>query len=428
MHAITRPRGASQRRGATALAAVSVAALLITGCSGGGTDDGEIVLEYWDLINPAGDDPRGRDLAANIAEFEESHPGVTIKVNTLPWATIDSELMQAANSGKSPDIVRVLAWDLPKHIAAGNLAPLDDLIPADDDWLLGWETLSSADAKWALPFEYRSPALYYQTGVAGEERPDTWDDMVDTAEDLAQDNGKSAVVVGLSTGGAGAVLAEMLVSYLWAEGAEVFNEDGTAAFNSPEGVRAFERVGRLVPAGLTPSEVVSYTVEEVTQAVTVSSANYYVLGSHRYAAAAEAGGLDDLAIAPLPGVEPGTTAPAHVNGWTLALGKDGDDPEVAAEFIAFMTSPEVQLRRVQTTAEMPTRASVYDDPWFETEDGAPAKILADWFAQNGRTLDYGEHYVEMSILWAEALQKMALEGADAKTVADEAAAAYNALL
>lgn len=413
---------------AAVLGAVVTTAALVTGCTAAPSDEpsGPVTLTLWEFINPDGDDPRGQDLAANIASFEAKHENVTVEVNTLPWANIDPQLMQAANAGNSPDVVRLLAWDLPKHIAAGSLQPLDDYFPEADreDWLLGWDSLTSDGQKWAIPFEYRSPALYYRSDFTGDTPPATWDDMIEAAEGAPE---RSGVVVGLSNGAQAAALGEVMVSYLWAEGAEVFNEDGTAAFNSDEGVAAFERLGSLIGDGLAPSEMVSYTYEEVFQSITAGAADFWLLGSHRYQTAKVTAELEGkLFLAPLPGED--GPAPAHVFGWTLAVGKDSEHPELAAELIAHMTSAESQLARVQTTGELPTRASVYDDPWFQTPEAATASMLAAWFAEDGRTLAYGEHYVELCQLWAEALQRMAIDGIDAQEAADDAAAAYDELL
>jgi len=418
----------TSRRVAFGVGVLTISAL-IAGCANSSpAAQGDQVIELWELINPDGDDPRGNDLRANIDAFEKANPGVKVEVTVLPWANIDGQLMQAANAGNSPDVVRVLAWDVPKHIAAGNLLPLEDLIPAaeQEDWLLGWDTLSADGHKWAIPFEYRSPVLYYRTDYTGAEPPATWDEMVTQASGADSNGG---VVLGMSSGAQAAALAEVFVSYLWAEGAEVFDDDGKAAFDSPEGIRAFERIGSLMPEGVTPEEAVSYTYEEVFQSISAGTADFWLLGSHRFEAAAAGAGLEDtLRIAPLPGLTAGQATPAHVFGWSLAIGKDADDPDLAAKLISHMTSADSQLARVQNTGELPTRASVYEDPWFTTEDGATAAMLADWFQRDGRSLDYGEHYIALSQLWAEALQRMALEGLDAATAAKQAADAYNALL
>jgi ABC-type glycerol-3-phosphate transport system substrate-binding protein len=410
-----------------AISGIAIAALV--GCTGpaGADPDAPVTLELWEFINPDGDDPRGMDLKANIDSFEAAHQNVTVEVNVLPWANIDPQLMQAANAGNSPDVVRVLSWDLPKHVAAGNLTPLDDYLSEEDkeDWLLGWDSLTTDGQKWAIPFEYRSPALYYRTDFTGETPPADWDAMIDSAD---KDGARPGVVVGMSNGAQAAALAEVFVSYLWANGAEVFNEDGTAAFNSKEGIETFELLGSLVGDGIAPSETVSYTYEEVFQSITAGAADYWLLGSHRHATAVATAELQGkLKLAPLPGVD-GDVAPAHVFGWTLGIGKDSQHPELAAELIAHMTSAESQLSRVQATGELPTRASVYEDEWFKSPDAEAASMLAAWFEESGRTLNYGEHYVELSQLWAQALQKMALEGASAKDVANEAAEAYDDLL
>ncbi|MGB4135428.1 MAG: sugar ABC transporter substrate-binding protein, partial [Microbacterium sp.] len=382
-------------------------------------------LTLWDLVNPAADDVRGRDLAANIASFEKAHPDVTVEVNTLPWANIDPQLMQAANAGNSPDVVRLLAWDLPKHVAAGNVLPLDEYFDGDrDDWLLGWDTLTSDGKKWAIPYEYRSPALYYRTDFTGDVPPATWDEMVQQAKAAPE---RPGVVLGLSSASQASALAEVFVSYLWDAGGEVFAKDGTAAFASPEGVATFERLGGMVKDGIAPKEIVGYTYEEVFQSITAGASDFWLLGSHRYETAVTTAGLEGkLALAPLPGDS--GSAPAHVFGWTLAMGKDSKNQDLAAELIQHLTSAEAQLNRVKATGELPTRASVYQDAWFTTDDAATARMLSDWFAESGRTPAYGEHWVELSQIWAEALQSMVLEGVSAKKAAQTAADAYDALL
>ena len=319
-----------------------------------------------------------------------------------------------------------------QQINAGNLIPLDDFADSKfkEDWLLGWDTLIYDGKKMALPYEYRAPVLYYRSDwMDGKKPPQSWDEMLRMANEMADDQ-RSGVIIGLSRGSQAQALSEVILSYFWDMGVELFDADGKAAFNTEQGYAVFERIANLVKEGFAPDAVISYTYEEVFQSLKAGTGVFTFLGSHRAEAARAAADLKGkLMIAPLPGMKGGNEpAPAHVFGWTLAISKDSKNPEAAWKFIEFMTNPDTQLHQVKLTGELPSRKSPYDDEFFNSEEGKELRELADYMQTYGRTSQYSEYYTQMTEFWADAMQEIILNNAPVKQAVDNAAEKYNALI
>ena len=413
-----------------------VLSLLLLSClaaCGGAQADAQRTLRYWDLVDPSmAGDPRSAALRQSIAEFEKANPGVKVEVETLPWPQISPMLLQASAAKKAPDVVRVLSWDLPKHVAAGDLVPLDQYADAEyrKDWLLGWDTLKFDGRKMAIPFEYRSPAMYLRTDYLKGDPPRQWADLVAEAH-----RHRNQTPYGLSLGFGRAAMAtgltEPLVSYLADAGLKVFNPDGTIGFDNPRGYQVFDRLADLVRTGAVPRTNLTYQYEDVYQSVKAGSSALAFLGTHRANAVRADSGLspDRLRTLPLPnmfGKE--DAAPAHVSGWTLAVPTDAHNPALSWKFIEYMTRASTQARQVRMTGELPTRASPYQDKWFSSAEGREKKQWADWFQHNGVQVDYGEHWSQFGQLCSDTITLMVLRGTSAEDAVHSLAAKYNELV
>ena len=74
---------------------------------------------------------------------------------------------------------------------------------------------------------------------------------------------------------------------------------------------------------------------------------------------------------PPPGIEPGTTSPASLNGWNPVIPKKAADADCACQLIKTWTSPEVQKAQSLKAGYLPVRASLADDPDLDKPAIAP---------------------------------------------------------
>ncbi|MFL6101153.1 MAG: ABC transporter substrate-binding protein [Actinomycetales bacterium] len=106
------------------LAAFTVAALALTGCSGsaGAEAKGPVTLTFWHGYTEAD----GKVLNQIVSDFNSSQQGITIKTTIKPWAVIGDTLLTSLSAKNGPDIVALPAENLPVYASKGAFQKLDD--------------------------------------------------------------------------------------------------------------------------------------------------------------------------------------------------------------------------------------------------------------------------------------------------------------
>ena len=103
----------SSFRRASALAAL----LLGLGC-GGGDPEGTVV-EFWALGR------EGEYVRSLVPAFEARHPGVTVRVQQIPWSAAHEKLLTAFVGDALPDVIQLGNTWIPEFVQLGALEPLD---------------------------------------------------------------------------------------------------------------------------------------------------------------------------------------------------------------------------------------------------------------------------------------------------------------
>jgi multiple sugar transport system substrate-binding protein len=253
-----------------AVAAGISSALVLTGCGGGagpggatttnteftGEYDGpEVTLAYWNGFT-GGDGPFMQDL---VDQFNEEHDNIKVESNTIQWADFYQRVPAAVQSGQGPDIGVMHLDQLATHAARDIIVPLDDLadqigLTEDDFTPEIWEAGIYNDARYGIPLDVHSLAMYYNTEhfeKAGITEPPT-----DEASFMdALDKLKAA---GYDTPFWMPTLWPAHLIYLsltWQNGAP-YNDDGTeATYDSEAGVKALEWQRSMVDQGYSPPNV-----------------------------------------------------------------------------------------------------------------------------------------------------------------------------
>ncbi|WOF24239.1 extracellular solute-binding protein [Microbacterium betulae] len=181
--------------------AAAIAALALTGCAGGGGDDGgDVSLTLWHN-STTGDGKQYWEDAA--AAFEDENEGVTIDIQSIQNEDMDGRLQTAVNSGDMPDVFMARGGGkLADVVAAGAVKDLSDLV-SDDVRADYGEAVFSAftvdGATYGLPVAvlpggiFYSEDLFADAGVA--EAPATIDDLV-TATEAIKDTGVAPIALG----------------------------------------------------------------------------------------------------------------------------------------------------------------------------------------------------------------------------------------
>ncbi|MCL4745401.1 MAG: sugar ABC transporter substrate-binding protein [Burkholderiaceae bacterium] len=393
-------------------------------------------ITYWTFIDPKLDNPRSRNLAESIARFEKNNPDIKVKVQVLPWHQVAAQVVQATAAGRTPDVARILGWDLPTLVAAGSLAPLNEFTdkwPKEvrADFMIDWDATVWNGQKLAIPYELRIPLLWYRADLlkeVGKGVPRTIDELVDAGKALNARKNTQGMVIGLSRASQASAFAEWLMVMLHYYGGEVLDSKGEPKFNGEAGVKVVKLLKRLVDEGVMPRSVVGYTYEEVFQGVVAGTIGMNVLGSHRVVTAREAGKYGSrLQTAPIPGETADKPAPAYVFGWNLVVGKHSKNKEAAWKFVEHMTNPESQVATARMTGELPTRISPYGNEFFKGDKAAEVQGWREYIQKHGFAPRYPEKYVEITQLIVDAVQEAIVRNVDPKEALDRAAARMKAL-
>ncbi|MGL3149520.1 ABC transporter substrate-binding protein [Microbacterium sp. A82] len=191
-------------RGATAVALGAGIAMLLSGCAGGGgdqgSDGGDVTLTMWHN-STTGDGKQYWDDAA--AAFKEENPEVTIKVTSIQNEDMDGKLQTAVNSGDMPDIFMARGGGkLADIVDAGKVKDLTGLIDADVKTAFGeapFAAFTVDDKIYGMPSAvlpggiFYSKDLFEQAGIT--EEPKTLDDLEGAVDKL-----KSAGIAPIALG------------------------------------------------------------------------------------------------------------------------------------------------------------------------------------------------------------------------------------
>lgn len=256
------------RRALGVLGLATASALALAACSGGGAAEGpvaefseeytgpEVELAFWNGFT-GGDGPFMEQM---VEDFNAEHENITVVSNTQPWGDLYQRMPAALTAGEGPDVA-VIHLDQMATFAARNLLnPLDELadgvgLSADDFTEEVWTAGEYNDARYGIPLDVHSLAMYYNTDhfeQAGITEPPTDEASFMAALDALQAAGFETPFWMPNRWPAHL----MNLSLQWQFGGEPYAGDGSGTeFDEESGIRALEWQRGIVEAGYSPAEV-----------------------------------------------------------------------------------------------------------------------------------------------------------------------------
>ncbi|GIP25003.1 sugar ABC transporter substrate-binding protein [Paenibacillus sp. J23TS9] len=186
-------------------------------------------------------------------QFNDSHPNIKVTFEPVPGDGYGTKLTTSLAAGQAPDVFLIGEGDYFKYVDKGVVEPLDDYLKSDSSFktdifqpdLINMGKIN--DKLYYLPKDFNPLALWYNKRMFDEAKipyPDakwTWDDMISAAKKLTKKDDKGKV----KEFGFNATKWEYpIYIYLWLNGTDIGNEDGTKAegfMNSDKTVAAMEK-------------------------------------------------------------------------------------------------------------------------------------------------------------------------------------------
>ncbi|MGP6089240.1 ABC transporter substrate-binding protein [Antarctobacter jejuensis] len=206
-----------------------------------------------------------------IAEFEETHPGVTINMSRVSRAEYADTMFTMFAGGNPPDIVHLAAFEFQPFANEGWMEPLGPWIEKSGLDLTGWAGQSTCEWKGetvCIMLLYTGFVMAYNEAIfaeAGVEVPTDWDGYLKAAQDLRKDTDGDGILdqygIALPFDDPASVMQEALNFVLDTGGR--WTVDGEPAFDRPEVIEGLARYKMLFRESLTPKELSSADVRQL---------------------------------------------------------------------------------------------------------------------------------------------------------------------
>ncbi|MEV4776241.1 ABC transporter substrate-binding protein [Microbacterium sp. LWH12-1.2] len=355
----------------------TVAALVLSGCTGGSSNgesaDGTVTLQMVEsLTNPA-----RTDLIRGLLDtFEEENPKIKVSLISPPTEQADQKIQQMLQSGKGVDVLEV------RDITVGPFANngwLYDMNKDLSDWD-GWDALTDnakavaeGDGKsYFVPYGFYGLSLFYRTDLIKEagfdEPPHSWEELLEQAsaiQDPANNiygyafrggpNANSNVV---------AAIEAYVIDDLDVDDAFLL-EDGSTIFAAPEAKDALADYFALFEKASPPSAV-SWGYPEMVAGFT-NGTTAFLLQDPEVIATVQDSSLteDQWNTAPLLVGPTGKAAqPLAVAGWGVAEGST--QKEAAVKLVEFLSSAEPATEFAQANSLVPIIADAAEDDFYSS--------------------------------------------------------------
>jgi len=367
------------------------------------------------------------DLDAIVAAFEAENPDVDVEVQTAAYDDYFTSLQTQVAGGSAPDTFELNYENFVTYARSGALLDLtpylgDGGIDPSRYYELALEGFTDDGVQYGLPATFSDVVLIYNRTLfdaAGIEYPTaewTWEDEREAAEALTD---PAAGVFGDYQ----PVSFFEFYKALAQAGGTFFAEDGSAAFNSAEGVAAAEWLTSKPGTVMPTLEDIGGTPDYDTSLFTSGKLAMWHNGIWQFTGLNESGVDYDIVV------EPGMAQKANavfMNGAVVSA--ETDHPDAAARWISFLTaSPTTVETRLASSWELP---AVSDESAF-------ADYLAITPPENREAvfeaLDHIalppviERQQEMQDIVGEALERIVVDGADPQEALDDAAAEVDGL-
>ncbi|WP_424217060.1 extracellular solute-binding protein (plasmid) [Streptomyces sp. BI20] len=399
--------------------------------AGAGADAKTGTVRVW-LFREVDNTPKEKVVDQAVTAFEARNPGTDVQIEYIPVESRAQRVKAAFNDPKSaPDLIEYGNTDTAGHVKDGGLA---DVTAEFDAWPEAKDTDPTArrsvtvDGKvYGAPLFVGVRALYYRTDVfrdLGIQPPKTQDELIATAKKI---HGARPELHGLAVGGAYTYGA---LPFVWAHGGELAGTgtDGThkAAVNSEAARKGITAYTSLFGDDNCPAATCAAMGGNATVTAFASGKAAMAIAGDFSRPAVDAGqAKGKYAVVPLPGLTPGSIAPAFAGGNNIGVLRGTAHRTLAVDLMKSLTGKDTQSRLFDAMGFLPT----YTDVRAKAAAREPfVKPFVDTLAAGTRFVpeSAGWGKIDSSLVLPTMFQEIVSGRADVPTATDAAAAKMDA--
>ncbi|MBZ2195530.1 ABC transporter substrate-binding protein [Occultella gossypii] len=363
-------RSHTKRRMLTITAAALTLGMVAACGNGGGDTPDEITM--WTFLDPEGSSGREQVLASLIESYEEES-GVHVNVEVQQWDTMTQQFLAADVSGSAPDVMWVALDQVSNAVEQGALADLNSLAFGDlpEDQLADlrdvyWETMEADDGSiYGVVHSRNHFGIMYRTDLLAEAGVDpaqirTWDDLTAAAQQLtAPDENRWGLGQAFGTSFAD---PQILSARLVETQGSMFGDDGVPMWGTDEAVEAIEfQAAFVTESQVTPPDAVRLTAEDLYELFSAGQVAMINAASVRVPAMQEQVGTENVGFMHYPSEDGEGYAPGNLAGWSVGVWSGSEVTEQAADFVAYMSSPEADEQWMVDAQQPPLYASTAEN-------------------------------------------------------------------
>ena len=321
-------------------------------------------IEFWTMQLQ----PQFTDYFKNLVQtFETENPGVKVTWVDVPWSAMQSKILTAVSAKTAPDVVN-LNPDFASALAGRNAwLDLDAKVPDSvrSAYLPNiWKASTLNGKSFGIPWYLTTQVTIYNTDLlkqAGITKPPaTYEELAQVAAQVKQKTGKYAFFITLVPEDS----ADVMESFVQM-GVTLVDEQGKAAFNTPQGKAAFQYWVDLYKNGLLPREVLTQGHRHGIELYQAGETALLSTGAEFLQTIAK----NAPAIAKVSATAPqvtGETGKKNVAVMNLVIPRNTDQADAALKFALFVTNNQNQLTFAKAADVLPSTVQALSNNYFKT--------------------------------------------------------------
>lgn len=345
----TRMLGGMSRReflklGGAGLAGATLLGAAGCGGAGGGDAGGKVELTLWHQEQPPN---RVKQFQKVIDAFNKSQKDIQVRQQVQNWEDAYQKTTSAIQAGTPPDI----QFTIPDFTVAikqtGAVQPVEDIVDEIDSShaFLGnaVRPYEYEDHTWAVPLFGMIQMLWYRkdmyeaAGLDPNSPPKDWDELRQYAEQLTSGDKYG---MGITSSKHLYTDQEFYTFMITNGGKDLFAEDGSVAFDTPNNVETvgyYSDLSKFSPPGSN-----SWTWAEPQAAFNNGTLAMAVEKGQFLSPFEEASGRppEDLGVAPVPWPPSGERGSIYYSNGAMLLSQEEEKKAAAKEFLKFVFDPK----------------------------------------------------------------------------------------